>query len=276
MSSRKVSRIILHIILIAVAVVWIYPFFWMISASFKTNSELFASGLNLIPHSFSFDNFIRAWNKANFSTYFFNSLAVSLSDILIVVCITSLGGYAVGRYRFIGRKLILGLFIGSMTIPMVFTLIPIYEMLKMLHLNNSLFGLIFAEAGVGHVIFLLLYSSFFAQLPKEMSEAAEMDGCGFFRTFSTIMFPLVKPITTTVVILTFMWTWNEFMLPLTLTLSNPAIRTLSVGLYALKGENSVDWVGIAAGGTIATIPIILIFISLQKYFVEGIAGAVKS
>lgn len=108
------------------------------------------------------------------------------------------------------------------------------------------------------------------------SAAAKVDGCNFFRTFFNIMMPLTKPIATTVVIMETIWAWNAFMLPLVLTLNNPSSRTLAVGLYAFKGENTVDWTGIAAGGVIAVIPIILLFICLQKYFVEGIAGAVKS
>lgn len=271
----KIGLLVLRIILIAVGIIWIYPFLWMISATFKTNSELFSSGLNLIPNSFSFDNIVRAWSKANFSAYFINSLIVSASAVVIVVFTTSLSGYVIGRFNFIGRKVVFGVFVASITIPMVFTLIPIYELLKALRVNNSLLGLIISEAGIGNVVFLTLYSSFFKQLPKELSEAAEIDGCGFVKTYTKIMFPLVKPVTMTVVIMTFIWSWNSFLLPLTLTLSNPAIRTLSVGLYALKGENVVDWVGIAAGGTIAIVPIIIIFIFLQKYFVEGVAGAVK-
>lgn len=137
-------------------------------------------------------------------------------------------------------------------------------------------GLVLAQAGGAHVIFLMLFTSFFASIPMELEEAAKIDGCSFFRIFFNIMMPLCKPIATTVVIMETIWTWNAFMLPLVLTLNNPASRTLAVGLYAFKGENTVDWTGIAAGGTIAVIPVIILFIILQRHFVEGIAGAVKS
>ena len=109
-----------------------------------------------------------------------------------------------------------------------------------------------------------------------MEEASLIDGCSFPQLFIHIMFPLSKPIMVTVVIMQFIWTWNSFLLPLTLTLNNPNIRTLAVGLYALRGENVVDWTGIAAGASIAVVPVIIIFIACQKYFVDGIAGAVKS
>ena len=111
---------------------------------------------------------------------------------------------------------------------------------------------------------------------KEMEEAAIVDGCGFFQTYVRIMFPLAKPIIVTVVIMQFIWTWNSFLMPLVLTLSQPSLRTLAVGLYALQGEHVVDWTGIAAGATISVLPVILVFIAMQKHFVNGIAGAVKS
>lgn len=123
---------------------------------------------------------------------------------------------------------------------------------------------------------MIQYTSFFESIPNELEEAAKMDGSNYFQTFIHIMMPLCKPIATTVVIMETIWAWNAFMLPLVLTLNNPASRTLAVGLYAFKGENTVDWTGIAAGGTISVIPIIILFICMQKYFVEGIAGAVKS
>jgi ABC-type glycerol-3-phosphate transport system permease component len=142
-------------------------------------------------------------------------------------------------------------------------------------LMNSLGGVILAEAGGGHIVFVLLFAGFFRQIPKELEEAAIMDGCGFIRTFVNIMLPLAKPIAGSAVIMQFIWTWNSFLLPLVLTLSNPNLRPLAVGLYALRGENIVDWTGIAAGGTIALVPIIVIFLLLQRYFIDGMAGAVK-
>lgn len=278
---KKIKRItplqgLMYLILTILAFFFIYPFLWMISASFKTQSEFFSSGLNLIPESFQPDNFIRAWNNANFAVYFRNSIIVTVSVVVIVLCATSLAGYVLGRYAFPGKKLIMGIFLASTTIPLVFTIIPVYELLKTMGLSQNLLGLILAESGGGHVIFLMLFSSYYASLPKEMEEAATIDGCGFFQTYSKVMFPLAKPIMVTVVIMQFIWTWNSFLLPLIVTLNNPKLRTLAVGLYALRGENVVDWTGIAAGASIAIVPVVIIFIALQRYFVDGIAGAVKS
>lgn len=275
-TKRKIIPFFIHTFLLIAAFVWIYPFLWMISASFKTQNDFFASGLSLIPKEIVFDNFIRAWNNANFSQYFLNSIVVTVSVVFIVLISSSCAGYVLGRYAFVGKQVALSIFVASITIPLVFTVIPVYEMLKTMGLNQSLLGLILAESGGGQVVFLMLFSSFFAQLPMEMEEAAKIDGCGFWKTYTKVMFPLAKPIIVTVVIMQFIWTWNSFLLPLIITLNKPSIRTLAVGMYALKGENVVDWTGISAGATISILPVIIIFIALQKYFVDGIAGAVKS
>lgn len=274
--AGKFGRSIVYVLLSVVALIWIYPFIWMITASLKTQDEFFASGLSLIPKSLNFENYVRAWNNANFGMYFKNSIIVTVSVVVIVLLATSAAGYVMGRYAFVGKKLIMGIFMASITIPLVFTVIPIYELLKEMGLEQNLLGLILAEAGGGHVIFLMLFSSFYGGIPKELEEAATIDGSGFLKTYSSIMFPLAKPIMATVVIMQFIWTWNSFLLPLIVTLSRPELRTLAVGLYALRGENVVDWTGIAAGACIAVLPIILIFICLQRYFVDGVAGAVKS
>lgn len=271
-----VKKGINHLVLLAIGLVWVYPFLWMISASFKGQNEFFNNRLGLIPQAPTLDNIKRIWIKANFGSYFLNTVVVTCFAVVLVLIITMLAGYAMGRYKFVGRNLMMGIFVGSIAIPLVSTIIPTYEVVKGMHLTGTKTGLVLAQAGGAHVIFLMLFTSFFASIPMELEEAAKIDGCSFFRIFFNIMMPLCKPIATTVVIMETIWTWNAFMLPLVLTLNNPASRTLAVGLYAFKGENTVDWTGIAAGGTIAVIPVIILFIILQRHFVEGIAGAVKS
>ena len=280
MKAQKAKSILikafLYAILILVAIVWMYPFIWMITASFKTPDEFWGSGLNIFPEHPTFENFIRSWNNANFGQYFLNTVLVTVVSVVVVLLCTSAAGYALGRYVFPGKKALLGIFTASIAIPLTFTIIPVYELLSSLNLTNSLLGLIIAECGGSHIMFLMLFSSFYSSIPKEMEEAAVMDGCGFFQTYVRIMFPLAKPVITTVVIMQFIWTWNSFLLPLVLTLSKPELRTLAVGMYALQGEHVVDWTGIAAGATISVLPVIIIFIIMQKHFVNGIAGAVKS
>jgi len=145
-----------------------------------------------------------------------------------------------------------------------------------LGLANSLAGVTLAQAGGAHVVMVLLFAGYFAQLPKELEEAAVVDGAGFLRVFWEIMLPLAKPIVATTIILQFMHSWNAFLQPLVLTLSRPDLRTLAVGIYAFQGEFFTDWSGMAAAATISLAPIVIVFLFLQRYFVEGIAGAVKS
>lgn len=276
LSSFKFKTTWVHVALLMFSFIWVYPFLWMISASFKNNSEIFSGGLSLIPKDPTLDNYIRAWGQSNFSTYFLNSLIVTSVVVIIVLFSSAFAGYALGRYDFYGKKVLMALFLGSIAVPLVFTIIPIYELLNSMKLVGTLRGLILASAGGAHVIFLLLFSSYFSQIPRELDEAAEIDGCGFFKKFWFIMLPMAKPIIVTTIIMESMWCWNAFLLPLVLTLNNPSSRTLAVGLYAFRGENIVDWSGMAAGGVIAVIPIVIVFLCLQKYFVEGVAGAVKS
>ncbi len=273
---RCAKTTITHLLLAGIGFIWIYPFIWMIAASFKSQSEFFENRLGLIPKSPTIENIIRIWNKADFGTYFINTIIVTFFSVIIVWIMTMTAGYAMGRFRFRGRNLCMAVFLGSIAIPLVSTIIPTYEVVKSMHLVGTKLGLILSQAGGAHVIFLLLFTSFFESVPKELEEAAKMDGCNFFQTFFYIMMPLCKPVATTVVIMETIWAWNAFMLPLVLTLNSPSSRTLAVGLYAFKGENTVDWTGIAAGGTIAVIPVIILFIFMQRHFVEGIAGAVKS
>lgn len=273
---RNVKSFVTHAVLVGIALIWVYPFMWMITASFKTQKEFFGNKLSLFPKSPTIENILRVWTSNNFSVYFMNTVIVTFFVVFLVMIITSTAGYVFGRYEFIGNKLLLLVFISSITIPLVSTMIPVYEIVRSMGLIGTRTGLVLATAGGGHVIFLLLYVSYFKQLPKELEEAAKIDGCGFLRIFTSIMFPLSKPIGTTVLIMESVWTWNDFLRPLILTLNNPAARTLAVGLYAFKGENTVDWTGIAAGGSIALVPVVLLFIFLQQYFVDGVAGAVKS
>lgn len=264
-----------HFLLLAIGIVWVYPFIWMVFSSFKTNKEYITGGFSILPEKFQFENYVRAWDAANFSTYFFNTVIFSCAVVVIVIGVTSLTGYALGRYEFRGRIIFLVTVTATMFMPKGFTIIPIYTLINALGLNNSLFGVILAEAGGAHVLFILLFTAHFRSLPKDLEEAAKIDGCGYVRTFLQVMLPLSKPIIATTAILQFMWAWNSFLIPLVFTLSKPEITTLGVGMFAFVGEHSVDYTGMAAAASISLVPIITVFILFQRYFVEGIAGAVK-
>ena len=277
-NKRKITigEIFTHIFLLCCSVVWLYPIVWTILSSFKPQKEFFKDRLSLIPDTFTFENYIRVWGKASFGTYFLNSVIVTVCSVILVLVMTNMTGYVLGRYRFMGRGVLMAVFLSSICIPLVSTLIPVYQIVKSMGLMGTKLGLILSGAGGAHVVFLLLFSSYYSTIPRDLEDAAAIDGCGFLGTYLRVMMPLSSPINTTVIIMESVWTWNAFQLPLILTLNNPAARTLAVGLYAFKGENTVDWTGICAGGAIAMVPIIIIFIAFQKYFINGMAGAVKS
>jgi raffinose/stachyose/melibiose transport system permease protein len=263
------------ILLAMVCFCWIYPFLWMISASLKTSMEIFTKGLNLLPDKINFENYWRAWDKGGFSGYFMNSVITTLFSILIVVIRCALAGYVLARYSFRGKTLIMSVLIATFLIPVGTTIIPTVQLSQRLGLLNTRAGLILAMSGGGQVTSILLYKGFFEKLPESLPEAAVIDGAGFFCIFSRVMLPMTGPVTATVTILTFMSSWNNFMLPLVFTFGIPSMRTLPVGMLAFQSANETDWSGMAAAGTMTLIPILICFILLQKYFVSGIAGAVK-
>lgn len=272
--SEKTALVIGGVVLLPIALVWIYPFVWVISSSFKSNAEIFGS-LNPFTSTLHLDNYIRAWHEANMGRYFLNTIFVTGMSILISVTVNALLGYVLGRYVFPGKKIIYALLALVVFLPQGYTVIPIFDLITALGLSGSLWGMTLAEAGGVSVIVVLLFAGYFAQLPKELEEAAKVDGAGFLRIFARVYLPLAGPVIATAVILQFMHAWNDFLLPLVLTLSQPELRTLAVGIYSLQNQYFSDWGMMSAASTIALLPIIVVFIILQKYFIESFSGAVK-
>lgn len=258
------------------AALWIFPFLWMVSASLKDPLEVFTAGLDLVPETPIWENYQRAWTDAQFGKYLLNTAIVTVATVVIVVVRCAMAGYVLGRRTFRGKKIVLGVLIATLFVPTGYTIIPVVDISMKLGLLNSLTGMIVALSGSAHVAAILLYAGYFRGLPKELEEAAVVDGAGFLTVFFRVMMPLANPVTATVTLLTFMATWNAFFLPLVFSFSRPELRTLSVGMLAFVGENSVDWPGMAAGAVISLVPIVTMFVVLQRYFVEGVAGAVKS
>ncbi|NHA67262.1 carbohydrate ABC transporter permease [Phycicoccus flavus] len=273
---RRVPVWVLTLVVTLVALAWVYPFAWMVSASLKDQLEVFSAGLDLIPKVAQWENYRRAWSDAGFGTYMVNTIIVTLGTVVIVVVRCAMAGYVLARYKFIGHKTMLLVLVGTLFVPAGYTIIPVVEITQRLGLLNSLTGMVIALSGGGQVASILLYLGYFRGIPRELEEAAIIDGAGFFTVFFRVMLPLAGPVTATVVVLTFLNTWNAFLLPLVFTFSRPDLRTLSVGMQAFLGQNSVDWSGMAAAATISIVPIVLLFLFLQRYFFDGIAGAIKS
>ena len=270
----RIGRIITHVVMIPLCFIWIYPFLWMISASLKPNGLVF-SGLGLIPTKPMWANYVAAWVQGGIGKYFFNSVIVSCASVIIVVLCTSMMGYVLGRMSFPGKKVIIGVLAALAILPQGYTIIPVFHLISSLGLVHSLFGMILPESGAAYILQLLLYTGYFAQLPRSLDEAAQLDGAGYFRIFWRIYFPLAMPVTATVIILQFIASWNDFLLPLVISLSQPNLQTLAVGVYSFQGQNLTNYSELSAAATISLVPVILVFLFLQRYFVEGIAGAVK-
>jgi raffinose/stachyose/melibiose transport system permease protein len=275
-ASRRFWTWLSVLVLALLCLVWIYPFLWLVSASFKGPLEIFSKGLNLLPDAPQWGNYVRAWSTAGFSTYMLNTVLVTIGTVVLVIVHTSLTGYVLGRYRFIGRNVIIGVLVATFIVPAGFAIIPIVDLTKTLGLLNSRWGIILALAGSGHAAAILLYAGFFSQLPKELEEAAVIDGAGFLTVFGRIMLPLAGPVTATVAVLTFLAAWNSFLIPLVLTFGAPDQRTLAVGMLAFVGTNETDWPGMAAAATLSLVPVVVFFFFVQGFFVEGVAGAIKA
>ena len=268
------KRLLTSVLLALVCAVWVYPLVWMIAASFKPNAELFR-GTGLIPDDPTLANYGRAWVEASISKYFFNTLFVTVGSVILTTVSAALMGYVLGRRPLPGKVVIFGLMVFTLFIPQGYTIIPVFELLSTLGLGQSLWGLMLATCGNSIVIFTLLFAGYFTQVPKDLEEAARMDGVGPVKTFWYVMLPLSRPIVVTVVVMQTLQAWNDFLLPLVVTLANPELRTLSVGIYSFKGEHFVDWGGMTAASAIAIVPVVILFLFLQRYFIDGLAGAVK-
>lgn len=269
------GRILTFVGLLVLSLVWIYPFIWLLSASVKDSSEIFGSGLDLIPDEFVWENYLRAWNEAGFGSYFVNTVLITAGTVLLVVVRSALAGYVLGRFDFPGKKLLIGVFLVTFFLPEGYTIIPVTQLTDQLGLLNTHAGVILGLGAGGQIASTLLYAGYFRGLPKELEESAKLDGAGPFRTFFQIMMPMAWPITATVVILTFLFAWNTYLLPLVFTLSEPDLRTLAIGMTVFVGEYGQDWSGMAAAAVISLVPVVVVFVILQRKFVDSIAGAVK-
>lgn len=270
----QMRRYLTYVILTAVCFIWIYPLLWMLSSSFKVPGQFF-SGLGLLPQEIDFYNYPQAWTQASIGSDFLNTLIITVSGVLIVLFVSSTMGYALGRYSFPGKRIVIG-FLGVLVlIPQGYTIIPIFDLITALHLDGNLFGIILAESGSAHIIIILLFAGYFAQIPRELEEAATVDGAGFLRTFWQVMLPLSGPVIATGIILQFIASWNDFLIPLVLTLAQPTLRTVAVGVYFLQGINQTNWAELSAASTISLLPVVIVFLLFQRYFINGMAAAVK-
>jgi raffinose/stachyose/melibiose transport system permease protein len=274
-NSRRLRLNLIAIpILLLISLVWIYPFLWTVSASFKTQAGVFTGGASLIPDQLNFDNFRRAWVNAGFSGFFANTILYSAVSTFVEVVKAALCGYVLARYDFPGRLFLHRLIIATLFIPVASIIVPQFVLVEQLGLLNTRAGVILAMSGSAGALYVLMFTGFFSTVPTDLFDAAKLDGAGFLRTFRLVL-PLAKPVIAVVVIFQFVSNWNEFNIPLVFTLGQPDLQNLAVGMLSFKGEHSVDWSGFAAGMTISFAPMLIVFLLFQNYFVRGLAGATK-
>lgn len=251
----------------------IYPLTWMVLNGFKTNAELFLDPFGL-PSSFAPDNFVKAW-KAGIGKYFFNSVLVTAVSSLATTFLCALAAFPLSRYEFKGRRFwFMFILCGLMLAPQV-SLISNYKLLQALRLYNTYLALILPYIAFRIPFTVFLMWSYFMSLPKDVEESACIDGCSSFQIFLRMILPMSKPIMATSILLTARYVWNDFMFSLVFTESS-ALKTIPYGLNSMKSQSDTDWSVLLAGLAISALPIIILFIFLQKYLVRGItAGSVK-
>lgn len=267
-------NILILAVLSIIGFFWLYPFLWVVFAAFKTQPDMFSAGARLLPKTWEFSNFARAWIQAKFSAYFFNTVIYAVSATGIELVKSAMCGYVLARYRFPGRDFIYKMILATLFIPIATVIIPQFILIKGLGLLNTRAGVILALSGGAGSLYVLLFTGFFETIPEEIFDSAKIDGANFWQKFLLVL-PTARPIIATVIIFQFMRTWNEFNIPLVFTLGKPHLRNMAVGMYSFQGEFSFDWTGFAAGTTISVVPILIVFFIFQNYFVRGLAGAVK-
>lgn len=274
-----IPRFCITVLLILLAFVFLFPLIYIFFSSFKSNTEILTAGNKLFPEKFVLDNYIQAWNLANFRLYIKNSVFMSFFIVLGSVFVATISGYVFERGNFPGKKWLLAVIISSMFISVgSLSLYPQVQIAKDLGIHNSLWGVIIIRVFGMNVMQFYVSKNFIKSIPKEIDEAAKIDGCSFFRTYWNIILPLLKPLIATVGLLSFRLAWNDYLLPLVFTMGKPENTPLIVGVVNLKntGEAASSWNLMLAGTMMSIVPMFIVYLCLNKYFVSGLtSGAVK-
>lgn len=276
MVKSKTSKVISYILVILVAVIVLLPFLWMIVSAFKSQRELFAYPPTFFPTEWKVENFIEAASRGSISFWrmFLNSMKIAVPSTVFNILFSSMAGYAFARLEFRGRETVFMFFIASMMVPGAVTLIPRFLMFRDLGFYDTYVPLVLPVM-FGTAFSIFLARQFFMTLPKELEEAAIVDGCSHFRVWWQIFMPMAKPIIATLAVFQFQSAYNDFMGPV-IYLASDAKFTVQMGLNSFRNSFTSRYDLIMAGSILALIPVVILFICCQKYIVRGIAmGAVK-
>jgi ABC-type glycerol-3-phosphate transport system permease component len=272
-SRRAATRSAGYLGLIVISAVTVFPFLWMLATSLRPSNTVF--GGPLVPHSLTGDAYRRAWTQLDYPNHFWNSVYVTTATVVIVLALATLGGYAFAKLEFPGKQLIYVVLLSTLMLPITAIIIPLFLEMRSFNLLNTRQGLILVYVGGALPFAMFLMRAFFETLPDELIQAARVDGASEFRIFARVMLPLAAPGVATVVIFQFLSTWNEFLLAQTF-ISAPQYLPLQPVLYGVVGQHSTDWPLLTAALTMSVVPIIAVYVRMQRRFVAGMTlGAVK-
>ena len=270
--QKEVARLhdlLVYIVLSLVGVIFVLPFAWMVSNSLKSIREIYRLPPTFIPETLQLSNYVDAWTATPFNIFFVNSVIVSAAVVIGQLFTASLAGYSFARLRYPGRDKIFLLYISLLMVPFTVLLVPLYVQMRGLGWVNSLNAVIIPFLFTPWGTFMM--RQFMVTIPRELEDAARIDGCGFFRTYWLIILPLTKPALATLALFTFLSSWNSFQWPL-IVLGTPNVKTLPLGLYSFQAQSSMrtPWHLIMAAATFIVLPILIAFVFGQKYYVRGI------
>ncbi|MDQ0642649.1 carbohydrate ABC transporter permease [Microbacterium murale] len=265
--SRQIG---IKTVLILIATVALAPYLFMVVTSFKTNQQ-FADSFWAVSFPLHFENYTVAWEQIQ--PYLFNTAVVAVISIVLILLIASISGFVLARYRFAGRGLIFGAVLVLMMVPGLANLIPLFIIMKDLGLLNTYIVLVVPYTVGGSVLGTILIRNFVEGIPQALFDAARLDGASGARMYWSVMLPLSLPVLGTISLLTVSEVWNDFFWPL-LVISDDSLRTVSVGLQFFQGQNATDYGPLMAGYLIASLPLVLLFTFLSKYFLAGVQGGV--
>lgn len=273
--TRSLSTTFRYIALIVGALVMVTPFIYMVSTSFKAQAYVLTFPPQFIPDPATTDNYVQALTTQNFGLYFLNSIIVSVIATAASVLVSSMMAYAFARFSFPGRELIFRILLIGLIVPAMMLIIPQFILAKQLHLLDSLLGLIVFYTAGTLALNTFLLRGFFESIPWELDQAMQVDGANAWIRYWRLALPLAKPALATATIFTFLSCWDEFAWALTI-INTPEHLTLPVAIQLFQGQNATQWGLVFAASLIAVIPVIIVFLVFQRYFVQGLtAGAVK-
>src|SRR3989338_3687832 len=271
--ERVFKNTLIHIFLITVAVTCIFPLVWMVGSALKTQQAVF-SDMSIIPRHPVWSNFYSAWTKGGVGIYFLNSVIYTVTVVFGIVIISSLAAFAFSRLRFPGKNFIFYIFLAAMMIPLPGSFVPLYVLMTKLHLVNTRIGYILCMINVGLSFSIYLLKTFFDKMHTALEDAARIDGCSKLGIWWNVALPLAKPAIAVIIIFNSLNVWNEYILA-TLIFSSKSLIPLQRGLMIFQGTHITEYPLLMAGMTITVLPIILVYLFMQKHIIKGItAGAI--